>query len=264
MQLTVLQDKPACQADLIPLYEGDVEADLAQIKSVKHAKEIVGGLSKPDKMPCYAYNLPASRCKTGAKLSKVPGSVCFGCYAADTIEWVKRKCEANGKWALTRYTMHQTQNALERRYQCLKNPLWVPAMVYLIRHYAKPNEARGREAVEYFRWHDSGDVQDVNHFANIVTVARYTSEVSHWLPTREYGMVKDTELPENLCVRLSAHMLDKAPPSGYGLPTSTVSNGDDPSHGGDRCHAPANGGRCGDCRKCWDSSVANIDYHKHG
>ena len=44
----------------------------------KEAKEITGGLSKPSKMPGPAYNLPAVNCITGAKLVKVPGSVCAG------------------------------------------------------------------------------------------------------------------------------------------------------------------------------------------
>jgi hypothetical protein len=47
----------------------------------KEAREITGGLSKPSKMPGPAHNLPAVACKTGAKLVKVPGSVCAGCYA---------------------------------------------------------------------------------------------------------------------------------------------------------------------------------------
>ena len=45
------------------------------------ALKIVGGLSKPSKMPGWAYGLPAAECKTGSKLAQVPGSVCSGCYA---------------------------------------------------------------------------------------------------------------------------------------------------------------------------------------
>ena len=45
------------------------------------ALKIVGGLSKPSKMPGWAYGLPAAECKTGSKLAKIPGSVCNGCYA---------------------------------------------------------------------------------------------------------------------------------------------------------------------------------------
>jgi hypothetical protein len=47
----------------------------------KELEKIVGGLSKPSKMPGPAYNLPAYKCITGQKLAKVPGSVCHGCYA---------------------------------------------------------------------------------------------------------------------------------------------------------------------------------------
>ena len=40
----------------------------------KEAKEITGGLSKPNKMPGPSINLPAVACITGAKLVKVKGS----------------------------------------------------------------------------------------------------------------------------------------------------------------------------------------------
>ena len=45
------------------------------------ALKIVGGLSKPSKMPGWAYGLPAKECKTGSKLRKVKDSVCYNCYA---------------------------------------------------------------------------------------------------------------------------------------------------------------------------------------
>ena len=32
-------------------------------------------------MPGLSYSLPAWACKTGAKLAKIPGTPCFGCYA---------------------------------------------------------------------------------------------------------------------------------------------------------------------------------------
>ncbi len=47
----------------------------------KEARQITGGLSAPSKMPGPSYNLPATQCITGAKLAKIPGSVCHGCYA---------------------------------------------------------------------------------------------------------------------------------------------------------------------------------------
>ena len=43
---------------------------------VKEAKEITGSLTRTSKMPGLSYSLPAWECKTGAKLRKIPGSVC--------------------------------------------------------------------------------------------------------------------------------------------------------------------------------------------
>ena len=48
---------------------------------IKEAKKIIISLSKPDKMPGYAYGIPAPECKTGSKLRLIPNSVCAGCYA---------------------------------------------------------------------------------------------------------------------------------------------------------------------------------------
>ena len=48
----------------------------------KEALKIIGGsLSKPSKMPGWSIGLPAKECKTGGKLQKVQGSVCYDCYA---------------------------------------------------------------------------------------------------------------------------------------------------------------------------------------
>ena len=49
--------------------------------NLKEATETVGRLGRAGKMPCPTYNTPAKRCVTGAKLRKVVGSTCNGCYA---------------------------------------------------------------------------------------------------------------------------------------------------------------------------------------
>jgi hypothetical protein len=51
------------------------------MKTDEALKIIGGSLSKPSKMPGWSIGLPAKECKTGGKLQKVPGSVCFDCYA---------------------------------------------------------------------------------------------------------------------------------------------------------------------------------------
>jgi hypothetical protein len=49
--------------------------------NTQEALKIVGGLSKPSKMPGWAYGIPAAECKTGQILVNVSGSTCEGCYA---------------------------------------------------------------------------------------------------------------------------------------------------------------------------------------
>ena len=102
----------------------------------KEAKLITGGLSAPSKMPGPAFNLPAQACITGAKLVKIPGSVCAGCYALKG-----------------RYRFKNVKTALSRRLEGLTHPQWIPAMVVLI------------DNTPWFRWHDLGDLQSVQHLS---------------------------------------------------------------------------------------------------
>jgi hypothetical protein len=123
----------------------------------------------------------------------------------------------------------------------------------------------------FFRWHDSGDLQSVDHLAKIATIARHLVNTTFWLPTREYDIVKDflkTEsIPVNLVIRLSAMFKDqpaKLPQSlkGYAnILTSTVH--DQTELTGFKCVAPSQGGKCGSCRACWDNTVTNVSYKAH-
>ena len=54
--------------------------------NTQEALKIVGGLSKPSKMPGWAYGLPAKECKTGSKLAQQDNTVCSGCYG--TSHWL--------------------------------------------------------------------------------------------------------------------------------------------------------------------------------
>ena len=196
----------------------------------KEASKIVGGLSVPGKMPCYSINLPATECKTGAKLARVPGTTCHGCYALKG-----------------RYRFKTTKKAMARRLAAITNPLWVQAMTALITGH------------KYFRWHDSGDLQSVTHLKNIFEVAKATPETKHWLPTREAGLMKLIDpdvIPKNLIIRISATKVDGPPPSWW-LWTSTVSTEMK------TCPAPDQGGKCRSCRTCWDRSALNVVYAKH-
>lgn len=106
------------------------------------------------------------------------------------------------------------------------------------------------------------DLQGVHHLENIITVARHVPDVRIWLPTREYEVVRACAdiIPDNLTVRVSAHQVDGEPPSWWPT-TSTVISAREP--GTSVCPAPEQGGRCGECRACWDKDVRNVAYRRH-
>ena len=197
----------------------------------EEAKTITGSLSKPSKMPGWAYGIPAKECKTGSKLRQVKNSTCEKCYAM-------KGC----------YVFKVVQEAQYKRLAATRHPLWVRAMA------AQINSKKSK----YFRWHDSGDVQDLKHLAKIYKVARLTPDVQHWMPTRE-AWVKPylARAPKNLLIRFSMPMVDQ--PAAASWPhTSTVVSGP-----GRTCPAPDQNNACGDCRACWDPSVKNVAYGKH-
>ena len=195
----------------------------------KEAREITGGLSKPSKMPGPAYNLPAVACITGAKLVKIPGSVCAGCYALKG-----------------RYRFSNVRLALARRLESLPHPRWVDAMVTLI------------HGEEVFRWHDSGDLQSVEHLKKIFEVCSKTPATRHWLPTRErrFLPLNTDSIPKNLTIRFSSHMINQSPVKSWPW-TSTVSTTTK------TCPAKDQGNSCQSCRACWDRKIANVTYPKH-
>lgn len=208
--------------------------------TLKDAIALIGGLSAPSKMPCHGYSIPASRCITGSKLAKVAGSICAQCYAL------------RGN-----YLYENVQNCLERRFQSLKNPFWIDAMVIAI---------TGTESSGYFRWHDSGDLQGVWHLAQIVAVCNLTPKVKHWLPTREYSMVSQFikeggVIPKNLCVRFSALMVDGPTPDGAANNCGVQVSG--ATREGWTCPAYTQGNKCLSCRACWNRKKFSVSYKKH-
>lgn len=230
------------------LAEPELELDLSGLKMAE-LWQLVGGLSSPSKMPGYGYSLPAAECKQGSRLRKVARSVCSGCYALKG-----------------RYVFPNVLAAMYRRLGRITSPLWAPAMAELIERKRLGAKAR---PLDHFRWHDSGDIQSLDHMRAIARVAELTPNVKHWLPSREYRLVRqyfelEPNPPANLNVRLSAHMLGGRAPRFPGLPltVSTVSAGDPPA-GAYRCPAPTQGNSCGSCRACWDPNVKHVDYHLH-
>lgn len=195
-------------------------------------KDITGSLSKPSKMPGHAYGLPAQECKTGSKLAKIEGTTCSSCYAL-------KGC----------YVFKVVKAAQYKRLESIKHPGWVKAMA------AQINAKRSK----FFRWHDSGDVQDLKHLAKIFKVCRQTPGVQHWMPTREAWTKKYIDrAPANLVIRFSTTMIDQEAPSSWPHTSTVVTDAAKAT-----CPAPKQDNKCGDCRACWDPTIKNIAYHAH-
>ena len=195
----------------------------------KEARLITGGLSAPNKMPGPSINLPAVACITGAKLVNVKGSTCSGCYALKN-----------------RYAMPIQKAAMERRLKSLDHPQWVEAMTTLVKKK------------KHFRWHDSGDIQSVDHLKKIYEVCINTPKTMHWLPTQErrYLPLPGSTYPKNLLIRLSNSKNNTKPGNAWTHWSTVVDEGGD-------CPASKQGNICGSCRRCWSRSVKHVTYPKH-
>ena len=180
-------------------------------------------------MPGLSYSLPAWECQTGSKLRKVKGTPCFGCYAL--------------KGNYIRYPA--IKKAQYRRLNSLTDDSWTVAMVSQIKRQ------------KYFRWHDAGDVQSVDHMNKIFEVCRQTPDTKHWLPTQERPYLPDGAMvPDNLVIRLSGSKVNGPAPTAWKHTSSVVTKGAS-------CPAPSQGGKCRECRACWTKSIKNVSYGKH-
>jgi hypothetical protein len=229
------------------------------------AKQIIGSLGFPSKMPGTSYGLSAHDCLAGRELAKLVGSICSECYA------LKDK-----------FTWPNVQTAFRRRARGVEHPLWVDAMVAVLRHYHRgvpikvdlglrtPKQFARNGGVRwrynepgFHRWHDSGDLQSVEHYEKILEVCRRTPSIRHWLPTRELAIVRASKepVPENLTIRVSATMIDGRPPSGWPV-GSTVHTARVPT-GAWGCPAHTQGNQCQMCRACWSRDVPLVSYPRH-
>lgn len=234
--------------------------------TLTEAKSIIGSMGIPSKMPGTSYGLSAHDCIAGKRLAAIPGAICSSCYALrDRASW------------------SNAQTAYARRLAGTKHPKWVEAMVRMLTHLHRnptlridlgvtgqrlrargaPKEARYRQnETGWHRWHDSGDLQSVEHLAKIAEVCWKTPQIRHWLPTRETAILRSysAPLPDNLLIRVSATMVDGRRPDIWPH-TSTVHTLEPmKSH---VCPAPTQGHECRTCRACWSPTVANVSYAMH-
>ena len=176
---------------------------------VKEAIKITGSMTRTKKMPGLSYSLPAWECQTGAKLRKIPGTPCHGCYAL--------------KGNYTRYPA--IKKAQYYRLDSLVRGSWVTAMVAQVKRQ------------KWFRWHDAGDLQSVDHLKKIFEVCKLTPDTQHWLPTQERQYLPDpADVPKNLIIRLSAAKVDGTAGNAWSHSSTVVTDGSA------SCLAPSQGG----------------------
>ena len=194
-------------------------------------------LSNTSKLGCKSISLNAKSCKTGSKLAKKKGSVCFGCYAL-------KGC----------YQFPVVQDAMERRMKFFYHKDFIPIMVFLLSSLRKKK----------FRWFDSGDVQNTIMALNILEICRLTPDIKHWIPSKEYKIwreaLKIQKLPNNVCLRMSSPNIDQEPLKGFEN-TSTVHK--DKKAFGLECIAYKQDGKCLDCEACFNKKVKNVSYPLH-
>ena len=106
-------------------------------------------------MPGHGYALPAYRCRIGSLLQLIPKAICHYCYALRG-----------------RYLFPRVKAAMEKRFSSLSDPRWADAITTLIH----------RSGDRCFRWHDSGDLKDLEHLRKIVQVCRNLPRVKFWPP----------------------------------------------------------------------------------
>jgi len=227
-------------------------------------------LSNTSKMPSKSWSLPAWETCLGARITNYDtnkpdvADACKGCYALTGA-----------------YMFPNTIKSREHNAEDWKNDDWVDAMV----------KAIGK--AKYFRWFDSGDVYAVALAEKIRLVIKATPNCLHWLPTRAHKdngifavykrmttktwvMKCSTGKPivkpnmdylPNAIIRYSSDSVNgKRLSNKMGLNSVIIQSEDDfkPEKGYSLCRAYTRGGKCGDCRACWSSSVDTVAYVYHG
>ena len=210
--------------------------------NIKQLEKKIGTLSNPSKMPSYAWGISAKKCKTGSKLAKIKGTICYECYAL------------NGH-----YLYPVVAKAHKIRLNAIYKSEWVEYMAELLtQKYKRLDKSR-----LFHRWFDSGDIQSHEHLMKIFKVCELTPHIKYWLATREYKIIariKEEDVPKNLVLRVSGIKIDGQPPKFWKW-TSTVHKNKKPI--GRECPAYKQGGECGSCRACWNHKVKQVSYKEH-
>ena len=206
------------------------------IKTLKQATEIIGGFTVTSKMPTISYSISAKDWITGSKLRLIKNTVCSDCYAL--------------KGNYIRYAKN-IEKAQNKRLKAIFSKDWTNAMIYIMKHQ--------KDVIRtgLFRWHDSGDIQSLEHLQKIIDIAKATPNIKHWLPTKESNFIQNYKgnIPKNLIIRLSGSFIDGKAPK-YTNTSTVVSDKKNAT-------CKAINGKCLTCSDCWNSSIKNVSYLNH-
>lgn len=202
-------------------------------------------LSRTSKLGTYSWSLQAIETCPG---SVAPGGglveACRGCYATQGT-----------------YRFPNVKEPRAFNKEDWKRDAWVSDMIAVLRKQT------------HFRWFDSGDCYNIALARKILAVVRGTPNVKHWLPTRMGKFPKFAavlaliDAEPNAVVRHSGDdVLTKSyrhstPKGAYSVILASPAV---PAKGTTLCEAYSRGGKCGDCRACYDKTVACIAYPAHG
>ncbi len=196
-------------------------------------------LSETSKLGCKSWSLQAIETCPGAVGDN--GNlveVCQGCYATGG-----------------NYRFPNVKRVREVNKQEWQADTWVLDMI------------KALQDSRFFRWFDSGDMYALELAEKIYQVCQATPWCHHWIPTRMYKFAKFREVLDrlnalpNVVVRFSGDNIGEAPKFGQFVSMVVAP---EVLHDAHACPAYAQGGKCLDCRACWDKGVHNVAYLAHG
>jgi hypothetical protein len=199
-------------------------------------------LSVVKKMPCLAWNLPPLVSCPFAVLTDAD-HICRHCYA--------RK---------GRFVFPDVQRAMARRWEWTvwsmrEEDRWADWVVHLTR------AIRQESPTDYFRGHGAGDFFSPTYVKAWIEVAGALPHIQFWFPSRSWRAPWVAALftlngLQNVAVRPSALRFEEDPPVIEGLAAGSGAR-----RHGYTCPAPGQGGRCVDCRICWEKKEQTVFYH---
>ena len=113
---------------------------------------------------------------------------------------------------------------------------------------------------DYFRYHNSGDIPNLNYLNNIINIAKLHPKVKFLLFTKQYKFIKHfKDLPSNLSIVISAWPGMRLPKTT--LPLAYMQDGTE-KRVTNALECPGN---CETCGMCWNlkSLNKNVVFKKH-